>query len=247
MCAALNSTISRRGRGLRLVVLPLITEASVVLWVQMAVLAGTGEETKATRGHVSSPNVILRPVIWVCVRSFRLLWSAECWTRTRKASSNQRTDTQLRKQRAKENHKWNAIYRSTQVIKTIGAGIVGSVVLTGSASADGRQLPREAPDGRTVYATWGDDEIWEIFDAEPPSRWQDSEGDDNAHEPLYFIKVVPGAAHSPHFPGAGIDHTVPVPGGTDKQYSAQWHPKAVVDPDNPGLQNLVNQDQDGTT
>lgn len=131
--------------------------------------------------------------------AFDPLCNTEYWTQTWTASPNQRTDTQLRKQRAKENHERNAIYRSAQVIKTIGAGIVGSAVLTGSASADGRQLPREAPDGRTVYATWGDDEIWEIFDAEPPSRWQDSEGDDNAHEPLYFIKAVPGAAHSPIF------------------------------------------------
>ena len=149
------------------------------------------------------------------------------------------------------------------VLKLTGAGIVGSTALVGTTSADGKPLPREAPDGRTIYATWGDDEVWEIFDAEPPDRWRDSEGNDSAHEPLYFIKGLPTSVneHSPHFdfppeaPIAGVDHVVPVPGGTDKQYSAQWHPKAVVDPDDmwlippsedsSGLPNLVHQDASG--
>lgn len=166
------------------------------------------------------------------------------------------------------------------VLKTIGAGVAGSAVFTGSTSADGKPLPGETADGGHVFATWGDDEIWEIFDAEPSvhfpeepdfeePRTIDSEGDDHAHEPLYLIKPIAGAEHSPHipapptFPGPfiGIDHTVPVPGGTDKQYSAQWHPQFVVDANQPFIcvafcdpgaekepvffPNIVNQDQDG--
>lgn len=136
-------------------------------------------------------------------------------------------------------------------------------MLAGTASADGKPLPRTTPDGRTILATWGDDEVWEIFDAEPPDRWRDSEGNDSAHEPLYIMKGLPTSVdeHSPHFdlppsaPFDGIDHVVPVPGGTDKRYSAQWHPKAIVDandkwliepsPGTPGVPNLVNQDAAG--
>lgn len=147
--------------------------------------------------------------------------------------------------------------------------------MTGTASADGKPLPRPAPDGRLIYGTWGDDEVWEIFDSEPDvhfpedpgfedPRLVDAEGDDNAHEPLYLMKGLPTSEdeHSPHIPLPpsapfdGVDHVVPVPGGTDKRYSAQWHPKAVVDPDNPwlvepdppdgpGFPNIVNQDADG--
>lgn len=149
--------------------------------------------------------------------------------------------------------------------------------MTGVVSADGKPLPRTLPDGRHVFATWGDDEIWEIYDAEPSihfpekpdfeePRLIDSEGNENAHEPLYLIKPISGAEHSPHipapptFPGpfVGIDHTTPVPGGKSKQYSAQWHPKFVVDANQPFIcvafcgtpdavlfPNLVNQDQDG--
>lgn len=148
-------------------------------------------------------------------------------------------------------------YDRRTVLKIAGASIGGSLAMVGTASADGKPLPREGPDGRMILATWGDDEIWEIFDAEPPQRWRDSEGNDNAHEPLYFIRTLGAEAeHSPHFPNSVIDHVVPVPGGTDKRYSAQWHPKAVVDAENPwmvepnpptesGVPNLVNQDGDG--
>ncbi len=174
----------------------------------------------------------------------------------------------------------NSWFRRRNVLKTLGAGIAVGTVMAGTTSADGKPLPREAPDGRFIYATWGDGGIWEIFDAEPSvhfpeepdfeePRTIDSEGDDNAHEPLYLIKPIAGAEHSPHipapptFPGpfVGIDHTVPVPGGTDKQYSAQWHPKFVVDATQPFIcvafcdpdaeedpvmfPNLVNQDQNG--
>lgn len=149
------------------------------------------------------------------------------------------------------------------VLKIAGASIAGSVAMSSTVSADGKQLPRTAPDGRLIYATWGDDEIWEIFDAEPPERWRDSEGNHHAHEPLYLINGLPTSVdeHSPHIeapdaaPIDGFDHVAPVPGGTDKPYSAQWHPKAVVDPDrkwlvqpseeNPGFPNFVNQDADG--
>lgn len=148
-------------------------------------------------------------------------------------------------------------------LKLTGIGLASGLAFTGTASADGKPLPRQAPDGRTIYATWGDDEIWEIFDAEPPERWLDSEGNHHAHEPLYLILGLPTSVdeHSPHIdlrpsaPIDGLDHVAPVPGGTDKQYSAQWHPKIIVDsetpwlvppgPDSVGLPNPVNTDGDG--
>lgn len=127
------------------------------------------------------------------------------------------------------------------VLKLTGAGIVGGVAMAGSASAhepkDNGQIP--------VVPTWGDNDIYELVDAEPPSRdrLQDAEGNDSAHAPLYIIPPIPGSSHSPMF--AGLDHTVPVPGGPESNnYSAQWHPKVVVEkgkPPAPG--NLVNQDQ----
>lgn len=98
-----------------------------------------------------------------------------------------------------------------------------------------------------VHLTWGDHEIYELLDAEPPSRdrLRDAEGNDNAHAPLYIIDAVPGGSHSPMFGPA--DQVVPVPGGPDaNNYSAQWHPKAVLEKGKrPRLGNLVNQDQNG--
>lgn len=137
------------------------------------------------------------------------------------------------------------------VLKTLGAGIVGGVAITSSASAH----PAKNNGQILVLPTWGDGDIYEIMDAEPirRDRMQDSEGNESAHEPLYVIKSlggsgVAGSEHSPMFHGA--DHTVPVPGGSAKRFSAQWHPKAVVDknqmfiptPDGP-MPNLVNRDQ----
>lgn len=162
-------------------------------------------------------------------------------------------------------------------LKLTGIGLASTLGFTGPASADGKSLPRTHPDGRDIFATWGDGEIWEITDAEPSvhfpeepgfeePRTIDSEGNHHAHEPLYFIKPISGAEHSPHIPAPtgspvpfiGIDHTVPVPGGTDKQYNAQWHPKYVVDASQPFICidncsknepvmffNFVNQNQDG--
>lgn len=111
------------------------------------------------------------------------------------------------------------------VLKTIGAGVVGGTVLTGSASGHPPKQNGQIP----VFLTWGDHEVWEMIDAEPPSRdrLQDAEGNDHAHSPLYLIAPVPDSSHSPMFGFA--DQVVAVPGGPDaNNFSAQWHPKVVL-------------------
>jgi hypothetical protein len=140
------------------------------------------------------------------------------------------------------------------VLKTLGAGIVGGVAMVSPVNAHDPKNNGQI----LVLPTWGDHEIWELIDAEPPSRdrLQDAEGNDHAHVPIYLIKAIPGSSHSPMFPPA--DQVIPVPGGPAKEYSAQWHPKVVVDPELPILPpghpdnpfdfpfpNLVNEDQDG--
>lgn len=128
------------------------------------------------------------------------------------------------------------------VLKTIGAGVVGGTVLTGSAS--GHEVKPAA-----IEPVWGDDEIWELLDSEPTDRHRDSEGNEMAHEPLYIIAPIPGGSHSPQQPGGlhfpvAHDHVLPIPGEVDDQFSAQWHVKVVTG--GAGLTDLVHQDHAGT-
>lgn len=123
-----------------------------------------------------------------------------------------------------------------------GAGLVGSTVMANPASAHDPDDNGPIP----VFPTWGDHEVWELVDAEPPSRdrLQDAEGThDNAMAPLYIIKAIDGGSHSPMV--FGFDVVVPVPGGTARrQYSAQWHPHIVIEEGAaPDFANLVNVDQ----
>lgn len=129
------------------------------------------------------------------------------------------------------------------VLKTIGAAVAGGTFLTGSVRGHDPKSNGQIP----VFLTWGDHEVWELIDAEPPSRdrLQDAEGNDHAHAPLYLIKPTENQ-HSPMFPPIA-DQVVPVPGGPDaNNFSAQWHPKAVVEKGKPpSPANLVNRDQEG--
>jgi hypothetical protein len=139
------------------------------------------------------------------------------------------------------------------VLKTIGAGVVGSVAFVGTASAGDWSDER-----RQDSFTWGRNELWEMLESEPHPPDKDSEGNEPAHRPLWVIDSmagtgVPGSEHSPHpAPIPGIDHVVPLDG---PEFTAQWHVKAVVDPGQPfldtdgdgepDLPNFVNQ-ADGT-
>lgn len=95
------------------------------------------------------------------------------------------------------------------VLKTLGAGVVGGVAMATSVSADPPKQNGQIP----VFLTWGDHEVWEMIDAEPPSRdrYQDAEGNDHAHAPLYLILPIPDSSHSPMFGPA--DQVIAVPGG----------------------------------
>lgn len=128
------------------------------------------------------------------------------------------------------------------VLRTIGAGVCGGLAATLPATAHEPESNGQIP----VFLTWGDGEIYEMVDAEPPSRdrMQDAEGNDNAHAPLYLIETledtgVDGSGHSPHF--GSFDQVVSVPGGpSSDEFSAQWHPKLVLDGG-----EVTNTDQDG--
>jgi len=123
------------------------------------------------------------------------------------------------------------------VLKTLGTAVAVGAGVTGTAAAH-----RPGPNGQIpVFLTWGDHEIWELVDAEPPTRDRDrdAEGDCSAHSPLYLIAPV-GGPHSPQF--GDFDQVVPVPGGPNASaFSAQWHPKLVLDE----AGHPVNTDQDG--
>lgn len=125
------------------------------------------------------------------------------------------------------------------VLKTIGAGVVGGTVLSGSASA-GDSGDNRRPDS----FAWARNDLYEMLDSEPHPPTKDSEGDEEAHRPLWIISSmagtpVPGSEHSPHPnpENLPVDHVVPL-----VDFSAQWHVHMVVNPDTGAF---ANQDQDG--
>ena len=120
-------------------------------------------------------------------------------------------------------------YRRRTVLKTIGAGVVGSAVLAGSATAhDGPKNNR-----RQDTFTWANGTLFEMFDTDLNSPTDESDGNEAAHRTLWVIKSmtgtgVDGAEHSPHpAPIPGIDHVVPLPPGPE--FTAQWHVHFVTD------------------
>lgn len=130
-----------------------------------------------------------------------------------------------------------------KVLKTIGAGAIGGIAMSGIAG--GHKL------GVPVERTWAQDTEYELLTSEPlqgpAGMHQDAEGDDHAHRPLWIIAPVrdkPQAPGHPEFPICH-DHVVPL-----VDFSAQWHVKAVVEPGTTpngfnGTQ-LVNEDDGGT-
>lgn len=134
-----------------------------------------------------------------------------------------------------------------KVIKTIGAGVVGGTFVAGPASAG------DTGDERNQESfTWESNALWEMLESEPPhahpkdtsklvevfEEIEDSEGSDEAHEPIWVVGSmagtgIAGSEHSPHFgiPGHPIlaaDHVI-----TFSKFNPQWHIHFVVDPDQP--------------
>lgn len=109
------------------------------------------------------------------------------------------------------------------VLKTIGAGVVGSATIAGIASAEHGE--------RGTFGTWGSDgtDEWELLDTgHHPS-------DPEAHQPLYLI-LPSGGCQSPHF--GPVDHVVDTPGGRQGDYySAEWHVQVPVDTTKPAPPN----------
>lgn len=136
------------------------------------------------------------------------------------------------------------------VLKTLGAGVVGGAVLPGTAAAGDTGNNR-----RQDSFTWAAHELWEMGNREPPKN-NDSDGNEEAHEPIFIIKSmagtgVPGSDHSPHFEPANADHVI-----TFEEFNPQWHVHLVLDRQNPFVDhdddpstdkvpNLVRRDQEG--
>lgn len=119
----------------------------------------------------------------------------------------------------------NADRRS--VLKTIGGGVMGSAIYAGAVTADNRRLPS---------FTWAEGELWEMLESEPHPPNKDSEGDEEAHRPLWVVAPQDntGHTHSPHviIPEGPLaetpaDHVIDLEPGK-KFYSAQWHVHAVL-------------------
>lgn len=114
------------------------------------------------------------------------------------------------------------------VLKGIGAGLVGSTLLSEVASADPVKSPPENPgDYPPVFPTWGSDgtDHHEMLD---PAQPQNS--NHHAHRPFYHIGPS-GGEHSPHI--FGLDNVVDTPSSGGGKYSAMWHVHFVFDASKP--------------
>lgn len=132
------------------------------------------------------------------------------------------------------------------VLRRLGAGIVGSAAVAGTASAGDVGDER-----RQDSFAWGRGELFEMLEAEPHPPTNDREGNHASHRPLWVIQSmagtgVAGSDHSPHpAPVPGIDHVVPLDGPS---FTAQWHVHLVTDgPFDPSapLSNVTRTDGDG--
>lgn len=128
--------------------------------------------------------------------------------------------------------------RRRTLLKTMGAGFVGSTVFAGSASAGNTGDER-----RQDSFTWAQGDLYEMLEAEPHPPNRDSEGNEEAHRPLWVIASMAGTGeagseHSPHPnpEGLPIDHVVPL-----VDFSAQWHVHLVVDKE----EMFIDTDGDG--
>lgn len=110
-------------------------------------------------------------------------------------------------------------------IKTTAGALLGSAVLSESVLAGDTGNNR-----RQDTFTWAAGRLYEMFDTDLNSDEDESDGDENAHRPLWVIDAmtgtgVEGADHSPHpAPLPGVDHVVPL-----VNFSAQWHVHIVTD------------------
>lgn len=105
-------------------------------------------------------------------------------------------------------------------LRILGAGLVGGTTLGGTASAEETGTNR-----RQDSFAWAQGNLMEMLEAEPHPISRDSEGNEEAHRPLWIIATmegtdVAGSEHSPHPnpEGSPIDHVVPL-----VDFSAQWH------------------------
>lgn len=121
------------------------------------------------------------------------------------------------------------------ILKTIGIGVVGSTVSVGSATAGDTADTR-----RQDSFTWADGSLWEMLESEPHPPNRDSEGNEEAHRPLWVVAPQDTAGHSPHvvipegpLAGTDADHVIGLDAGTKRFYSAQWHVHAVFE--SPGV------------
>lgn len=125
------------------------------------------------------------------------------------------------------------------VLKTLGAGVVGSVAFAGASSAGDTGDER-----RQDSFTWAQGDLYEMLESEPPGVRDlepgkiDDEGAHESHRPLWVIAAT-GKEHSPHPnpDGLPIDHVVPL-----VDFSAQWHVTLVIDPSTDELTNSVGDD-----
>lgn len=120
------------------------------------------------------------------------------------------------------------------VLKTLGGGAIGSVALAGTVSAG------DTGDNRRQDSfTWANDTLWEMLESDPHPPDKDSEGDEEAHRPLWLVAPQDTAGHSPHvivpegpLQGTPADHVIGLDPGK-KFYSAQWHVHVVFE--SPGI------------
>lgn len=107
------------------------------------------------------------------------------------------------------------------VLKTLGAGIIGSVAASGSVVAghtDNHNPARPPVTPPGFFPTWGTDETdnWELTDTSGDRE----EPIDGAVKPYYLI-IPTELGDSPHF--FGFDQVVDTPRGNGGTYNANWH------------------------
>lgn len=117
------------------------------------------------------------------------------------------------------------------VLKTIGAGIVGGALVTGTVSAEERDLPGDAitqaggappaliPPG--FFPTWGSDgtDDWELTDTGP--TFHEADPGDHPPEKPYDLIIPTYDSRSPHF--GQHDQIVDTPPGNQGTYNANWY------------------------
>lgn len=121
--------------------------------------------------------------------------------------------------------------RRRTVLKSLSAGVLGSVAFAGTAAAGDTGDER-----RQDSFTWAHDVVYEMLEAEALIEQDgelinpDAEGNESSHRPIWVVGAQDNS-HSPHVGPPvlpfGVDHVIDLEPG--KQfYSAQWHVHAVL-------------------